>query len=268
MQSVSQTITHNHFAIKVQGTCKQMRYGDPLEGGMIVQRLTAELPFARRSIFRVGFNHSAFSWWTQHEGCSSVQMEVQRSNAGQSFLLREEERPQLESGFWQRSKSRRPNCSGFFSSELALKQILDLDGIAVSVANPWTSKEVCVALNAGSMPITTAPLSATPATYLITGPAHNVRTIHRHHLHIQPNNRAAYDSCKSIAMASVERRKKLQLTFKSTRYRSPPSKKRNWRAKARRLTRGLATTSSDKIAPTTNLVEVWLSSSMKASNLE
>ena len=112
-----------------------------------------------------GSNHSAFSWWTQHEGCSSVQMEVQRSNPGQSSLLREE-RPHLESGFWQRSKSRRPNCSGFFSSELALKQILDLDGIAVSVANPWTSKEVCVALNAGSMPITNAPLSATPATYL------------------------------------------------------------------------------------------------------
>ena len=41
------------------------------------------------------------------------------------------------------------------------------------------------------------------------------------------NNRPAYDSCSSIAMASVERRKKLQLTFKSTRYRSPPPKKRN-----------------------------------------
>ena len=105
--------------------------------------------------------------------------------------------------------------------------------------------------------------------YLITGPAHNVRTFHRHHLlHIQPNNRPAYDSCSSIAMASVERRKKLQLTFKSTRYRSPPSKKRNWPAKARRMTLRLATTSSAKIAPTTSLVEVWLSSSMKASNLE
>ena len=175
-----------------------------------------------------GSNHSAFSWWTQHEWCSSVQMEVQRSNAGQSSLLREEERPQLESGFWQRSKSRRPNCSGFFSSKLALKQILDLDGIDVSVANPWTTKEACVALNAEGMPITNAPLSATPATYLITGPAQNVWTIHRHHLlHIQPNNRPADDSCRSIAMVSVEGRKNLQLTFKSTSYRSPPSKKRN-----------------------------------------
>ena len=47
------------------------------------------------SMISKGSNHSAFSWWTQDEGCSSVEIEVQRSNAGRSSLLQEEERPQL-----------------------------------------------------------------------------------------------------------------------------------------------------------------------------